>query len=81
MVPPGGVDGPDIAAPCDDSPSLPGLLAAGTRSGTRVRMSGTSVAAPWITRRLADLVSRLPPGPPPDRLALRAALRAGVRAG
>ena len=81
VVPPGGVDGPDIAAPCDDSPSLPGLLAAGTRSGTRVRMSGTSVAAPWVTRRLADLVSRLPPGPPPDRLALRAALRAGLRAG
>lgn len=75
VVPPGGVDGPDIAAPCDDSPSLPGLLAAGTRSGTRVRMSGTSVAAPWVTRWLAELVSRLPAGAPPDRAALRAALQ------
>lgn len=75
VVPAGGIDAPDIAAPCDESPSMPGLLAAGTRSGTRVRMNGTSVAAPWVTRRLADLVASLPPGTRPDRAALRAALR------
>lgn len=47
-------DGPDIAAASDVSAALPGLLGAGTRSGRRVRLNGTSVAAPQIARRIAD---------------------------
>lgn len=43
---------PDLVAPADESRSLPGILAAGTRSGVRVRMNGTSVAAPRVTRQL-----------------------------
>jgi hypothetical protein len=38
------------AAPCDSSPALRGVLAAGTRSGSLVAMDGTSVAAPQIVR-------------------------------
>jgi hypothetical protein len=49
--------GPDVLLPCDDSPSRPGLLAAGTRSGSCVAMGGTSVAAPlaanWLLQRCA----------------------------
>jgi hypothetical protein len=49
--------GPDVLLPCDDSASRPGLLAAGTRSGSCVAMGGTSVAAPlaanWLLQRCA----------------------------
>lgn len=37
--------------------ACPGVLAAGTRSGIRVAMSGTSVAAPQATRYLADILA------------------------
>jgi len=49
-----GRSGPDFAAVADDSRAFPGVLAAGPRSGATVLMSGTSVAAPRITRLLAD---------------------------
>lgn len=45
---------PDCVAPADESYSLPGILAAGTRSGVLVRMNGTSVAAPQIARALIN---------------------------
>jgi hypothetical protein len=45
--------GPDAAAVADDSVALHGVLAAGTRTGSVVAMTGTSVAAPQITRRIA----------------------------
>jgi hypothetical protein len=48
-----GLD-PDAAARSDDSVVLHGVLAAGSRSGSVVAMDGTSVAAPHITRWLAD---------------------------
>lgn len=47
---------PDCVAPADESAALPGILAAGARSGVLVRMNGTSVAAP------AGRVARLPRG-------------------
>lgn len=43
---------PDLVAPADESAALPGVPAAGTRSGTTVRMNGTSVAAPQVARQL-----------------------------
>jgi hypothetical protein len=48
--------GPDAAAAADDSPVLLGLLAAGTRTGSVIALSGSSVAAPQITRRISELM-------------------------
>lgn len=45
---------PDCVAKADESASLSGVLAAGTRSGSLVRMNGTSVAAPQVARRILD---------------------------
>lgn len=47
-------DGPDAMLPSDDAPSLRGVLAAGTRSGSCVAMQGTSVAAPQATLLIAE---------------------------
>jgi hypothetical protein len=44
---------PDAAAGSDDSKVHSGILAAGSRSGSRVAMAGTSVAAPQVTRKIA----------------------------
>jgi hypothetical protein len=49
--------GPDAMAVSDRSIVRRGVLAAGTRSGSVVTLSGTSVAAPQITRRIADLLA------------------------
>jgi hypothetical protein len=49
-----GRRGPDLAAPCEESPSHRGVLAAGTYSGSVATLNGTSVAAPQVTRLLAD---------------------------
>ena len=43
---------PDLVAVSEESPALFGVAAAGTRSGIRVRMNGTSVAAPQVCRAL-----------------------------
>ena len=49
---------PDAAAVSEDSYACHGVLAAGTRSGSVVAISGTSIAAPQITRWLtATLVN------------------------
>jgi hypothetical protein len=45
--------GPDALEVSDRSSVLHGRLGAGTRSGSRVAMNGTSVAAPSATRRIA----------------------------
>lgn len=50
--------GPDYVAPCEESAGV-GLLAAGTRSGSMVRMNGTSVATPIAARDLLNRTSRL----------------------
>lgn len=60
-------DGPDCAAVTEEGRAHWGVPAAGTLSGSLVRMSGTSVAAPQIVRRIADsFVSDRAPGPPPQ---------------
>ena len=45
---------PDAAAVAEDSPAQTGVLAAGARSNTAVAMGGTSVAAPQLTRWIAN---------------------------
>lgn len=57
-------DGPDAMAPSEDSHAHRNVLAAGTRSGSRAAMNGTSVAAPLVTR-LA--VTRIAAGARGDR--------------
>lgn len=52
--PTGSPSEPDAAAPCEESPALHGLRAAANRSGAMVRMAGTSLAAPILTRRLLN---------------------------
>src|SRR5512138_28390 len=53
----GDVPGPDLSAPGDESPVSLGLRAAGSRSGSTARLSGTSVAAPLVTRRIVNLLA------------------------
>lgn len=55
--------GPDGAAMTDQSRSLPGVLAAGTRGSSVVRMAGTSTAAPQYARWITN--GQPPPGPLP----------------
>jgi hypothetical protein len=52
------LDGPDLAAVSEESPALTGVLAAGTYSGSVAILAGTSVAAPQITRALADQIAK-----------------------
>lgn len=59
---------PDAMAVGDDSLTCTGVLAAGTRSGSVVSMNGTSVAAPQITRWLANQMAA---GLPADRSAVQ----------
>lgn len=51
--------GPDFAAVGDEDRALPGVIAAGTRSGSFAIFQGTSIAAPQLTRYLADAGARL----------------------
>jgi hypothetical protein len=58
---------PDYFAASDAGAAMPGVLIDGFYSGTTVRMSGTSVAAPWVARWIArgrPSSSREPDGPP-----------------
>lgn len=50
----GMTQNPDFMAVCEDSNVQFGVLGAGTRSGSRVALNGTSVAAPQATRLLAE---------------------------
>ena len=61
---------PNWLMPADDSLSCRGVLAAGTRSGVRVAMSGTSVAAPQAARYVADqlAIGKVPGTAPPPGL-------------
>lgn len=53
--------GPDCSAFAEDGDAHRGILAAGTLSGSIVAMSGTSVAAPQVARKIADdLAAQLP---------------------
>jgi hypothetical protein len=68
---------PDAALVSDDSKVHAGVLAAGSRSGSRVAINGTSVAAPQLARWVAD---QLAAGNPGDRAAVcaKAQLDEGV---
>ena len=50
--------GPDASAVSDDSVAARGVVAAGTRSGSSIALRGTSVAAPQVTRRIADWMTQ-----------------------
>jgi hypothetical protein len=66
---PPGLPGVDRAARTDRSPVLRGLLAAGTASGSRVALSGTSVAAPQVARaRMLHWLGAPAPAPLPVAL-------------
>lgn len=54
-----GMRMPDAMAVVDTSRHLGGILAAGTRSGSRVAINGTSIAAPQVARWLADRLAGL----------------------
>ena len=45
---------PEMLKPCDDNPALWGVLGAGSRSGSVVRLAGTSSAAPVQARELIN---------------------------
>lgn len=47
-------EGPDLAAKGDDSRLRAGIVGAGSASGSWVRLSGTSVAAPLVARSAAN---------------------------
>lgn len=53
------IPGVNVHAPSEDSPVLHGLLAAGVRSGTRVRLGGTSVATPVVSRFAVNHIGNL----------------------
>lgn len=55
--------GPDASAVSDDSDVLGGVLSAGSSSGSRVALNGTSVAAPQVARKAADLMAAAPDQP------------------
>jgi hypothetical protein len=55
-----GKSGVDILAPCEQSPSLAGLLCNGTRSASWIRENGTSVSAPLYARQFANSSSGVP---------------------
>ena len=60
----GAMPRPDFAAVADTSRALPGILAAGSRSGSMTALNGTSVAAPQMTRRIAQsLATGIPISP------------------
>lgn len=61
---------PNWLMPSDDALSCRGVLAAGTRSGVRVAMGGTSVAAPQAARYVADqlAIGNVPGMAPPPGL-------------
>jgi hypothetical protein len=63
-VPPATRAAPNYIVPTDDSLVHAGVLAAGSRSGSVVAMSGTSVAAPRFARALADHLGGVAPLPP-----------------
>ena len=57
----GESEGPDLVAPGDLGVFLEGVPATGVLSGSRARLSGTSMAAPAVSRRLIDYLLHTPP--------------------
>lgn len=57
---------PDVISAAETSEALPGLPSAGTRGSARLRMNGTSVAAPQVARALMTAFKK-PPGSQPGQ--------------
>jgi len=58
---------PTTSVPTDESGLLPGIRAAGSRSGVTFRLIGTSAGAPQFARRLLGPTDRgASPLPDPD---------------
>lgn len=47
---------PTVSLPCEASATLPGIMAAGARRGSKVLLSGTSFAAAQTTRYMAEIL-------------------------
>lgn len=65
---------PTLSYPSDEGPAHPGILAAGSRSGSVVAMQGTSFATAQATRDIADALAGWrghgsPPGSEADMIA------------
>jgi hypothetical protein len=58
---PGESAGPSLSAPGEAGPVLGGIAASGILTGSRVRMAGTSMAAPAVARRLLEMFRAAPP--------------------
>jgi len=56
----GGASRPNWALPTDETPLLKGVLGAGSRPGSVVRLVGTSMAAPQLARMLLNGTPALP---------------------
>ncbi|KMW59653.1 hypothetical protein AIOL_004635 [Candidatus Rhodobacter oscarellae] len=54
-----GQDALDVSLPADETPTLRGLLAAGTAAGSIARFRGTSFSAALATRLIVDLMLKL----------------------
>lgn len=70
---PGEARGPDLAAMGEMGGFRGGIAAAGLVSGSRVRLSGTSMAAPQVARRLLEYFRNVQPAdrsPTAERAAL-----------
>jgi hypothetical protein len=48
------IGGPDLVTVADESLNMPGLLLRGTSASSRIRVSGTSIAAPLVARMLYE---------------------------
>jgi hypothetical protein len=64
-------EGPDGMAESDRSLVRLGVLAAGTRSGSKVALNGTSVAAPQATREIAAELSEWAPAAAPGSASIQ----------
>lgn len=58
--------GPDLAAVSEESRAHPGILASGTYSGSAAVFSGTSAAAPQVTRAIVEWLATYPGRGLPD---------------
>lgn len=59
----GALDGPSHAARADERANLPGVSASGILTGSRMRLSGTSAAAPLVLRQMINGKTDWTPAP------------------
>lgn len=59
----------DFITVCEDGVAHPGILTAGSRSGSRVAVGGTSMAAPRALRKRLERILGIGPPPPEKHIA------------